>query len=252
MSSPDISRVDDGAFPGLVLGADPQRLYNYEIGVKWNFFDGRLTTSAALFRTEKHRVAYSATAANVGAGEAAAIGNPIYGKQIVEGLELAVAGNLTERWKLFGGLALIDSERKHGAAVDRTQTATDYTVNGVVVTTTNGQELAFTPRFTANLWSTYKVTDAFTVGAGFQYVGESWAGRPDDATRIIANGRFGKLPDYFVVNAMASYDLTQNITLRLNVDNVFDEFYATSMNWPGVRAALGPPRTYWLSASFKY
>lgn len=252
MSSPDISRVDDGAFPGLVLGADPQRLYNYEIGVKWNFFGGRLMTSAALFRTEKHRVAYPAIDDNVTAGDALAVGNPIYGKQIVEGLELTVAGNLTERWKVFGGVALIDSERKHGAAVDRTQSDTDYTVNGVIVSTTNGQELAYTPKITASLWSTYKVTDAFTVGAGFQYVGESWAGRPDDATRIIANGRFGKLPDYFVVNAMASYDVTENITVRLNVDNVFDELYASSMNWPGVRAQLGPPRTYWLSASFKY
>jgi catecholate siderophore receptor len=51
---------------------------------------------------------------------------------------------------------------------------------------------------------------------------------------------------------MASYDVTQNITLRLNVDNVFDELYASSLNWGTTRGALGPPRTYWLSASFKY
>lgn len=240
MSSPDISRTGDNAFPGLVPGADPQRLYNYEIGVKWDFFGGRLTTAAALFRTEKHKVAYEAGT------------DVVYGKQIVQGLELTAAGNLTERWKLFGGLALIDSERRHGRAVDNTQTVSDYTVNGVLVDTTNGDELAFTPKFTASLWSTYKVTDAFTLGAGFQYVGESWAGRPDDAGRIIPNGKFGKLPDYFVVNAMASYDITENIRLQLNVDNIFDEFYATSLNWPAARGQLGPPRTYWLSASFRY
>jgi catecholate siderophore receptor len=242
LSNPDISRTatgsGDNAFPGFVPGADPVRLYNYEVGVKWDFFGGRLTTAAALFRSEKHKVAY------VGAA-----GDPdiVYGKQIVQGLELTAAGNVTERWKIFGGLALIDSERRHGRAVDRAQT--DY--NGALLTT-SGDELAFTPQFTANLWSTYKVTDAFTVGAGVQYVGESWVGRPDDALRIIPNGAAGKLPDYFVVNAMASYDVTQNITLRLNVDNVFDEFYATSLNWSGHRGQLGSPRTYWLSASFKY
>jgi len=252
LSNPDISREGDNAFPGLIQGADPVRFHNYEIGVKWNFFGGRLTTAAALFRTEKHNAAYVATAANVTAGDADAIGDPIYGKQIVQGLELTVSGNLTERWKVFGGLALIDSERQHGAAVDRTQTAADYTVDGVVVTTTDGDELAFTPKFSASLWSTYKFTDRLTVGAGVQYVGESIVGRPDDATRIIANGRAGKLPDYFVANAMASYDVTDNITLRLNVDNLFDEKYARSVNWPAQRADLGGSRAYWVTASFKY
>jgi len=243
LSNPDISRTGNNAFPGLVPGADPVRFHNYEVGIKWNFFGGRLTTAAALFRTEKHNVAYNGAA-----------GDPdiVYGKQIVQGLELSAAGNLTERWKVFGGLALIDSERRHGGAVDRAQSTSDYTVDGVVVTTTNGDELAFTPAFTANLWSTYKVTDAFTVGAGVQYVGESWVGRPDDALRIIPNGKYGKLPDYFVVNAMMSYDLTQNITLQLNVDNIFDEKYARSLNWNAQRADLGAPRTFWLSAKFRY
>ncbi len=238
LSNPDISRTGDGAFPGLVPGADPVRFHNYEVGVKWNFFGGRLTTAAALFRTEKHNAAYN------GVGTDPDI---VYGKQIVQGLELTAAGNLTERWKVFGGLALIDSERKHGGAVDRAQTDYDGTTM-----TTSGDELAFTPRFTASLWSTYKVTDLFTLGAGVQYVGESWVGRPDDATRIIPNGTYGKLPDYFVVNAMASYDVTENITLQLNVDNIFDEKYARSLNWNAQRADLGASRAYWLSAKFKY
>ena len=260
LSNPDISRPDaSNQFPGFVPGADPVRIHNYELGVKWDFFGGRLTTAAALFRTEKHKVAYPGSAANVTAGDVDVLGDPVYGKQVVQGLELSVAGNLTERWKVFGGLALIDSERQHGAAVDRSQSAGDYTVgtpgvpgSNVVYTSTDGDELAFTPKFTASLWSTYKFTDRFTAGAGFQYVGESILGRPDDATRIIKNGKYGKLPDYFVVNLMAQYELTDNITLRLNVDNVFDELYARSLNWSAQRADLGPPRTYWLSASFKY
>ena len=96
------------------------------------------------------------------------------------------------------------------------------------------------------------MTNLFTLGAGVQYVGESWVGRPDDATRIIPNGTYGKLPDYFVVNAMASYDVTENITLQLNVDNIFDEKYARSLNWNAQRADLGASRAFWLSANFKY
>ena len=118
--------------------------------------------------------------------------------------------------------------------------------------TTDGDELSFTPKISAAVWTTYDVTDKFTLGGGVQYVGESWLGRPDDALRIIPNGRFGKLPDHFVVNLMASYELTQNVDLRFNVDNVFDETYAVSANWPGQRVLLGAPRTFRLGTSFKY
>lgn len=91
-----------------------------------------------------------------------------------------------------------------------------------------------------------------SIGGGLQHVGNSWAGRPDDASRIIPNGRFGKLPGYTLVNLMASYEINDYISLRLNVDNVTNELYATSTNWPGQRALLGAPRTYLLSADISF
>lgn len=248
LSNPDISREGENALPGFFPDADPVRFHNYEVGAKWNFFGGRLTTAAALFRTEKHNAVITGLEDDGAGGTVEIMG---YGKQIVQGLEVTVAGNLTERWKVFGGFALIDSERKHSARLDAARKLANPTDYGAHVRT-SGDELAFTPNFTANLWSTYKVTDAFTLGAGVQYVGEAWVGRPDDAERIIPNGQSGKLPDYFLVHAMASYDITDKITLRLNVDNIFDEKYARSLNWSAHRADLGAPRTYWLSASFKY
>ncbi len=96
------------------------------------------------------------------------------------------------------------------------------------------------------------MTDALTVGGGVQYVGDSWLGRPDDAFRVVRNGVFGKLPDYFLVNAMASYELTETVDLQLNVDNVFDEFAAVSANWPGQRALIAPPRTWRIGTSIDY
>ena len=253
LSNADISRSNDSqATPNLVPGADPVEIDNYEAGVKWDFFGGRLTTTAAVFRTEMSSIAYKG---NTG------LGFPpiVYGTQIVEGLELGVAGNLTERLKVFGGVTWLESERRHGAAVDEAAKlagGSDYTANPAAgfpgATTTNGDELAFTPNFFANLWLTYALTEKLTVGGGVRYVGESWLGRPADANRIIPNGRFGKLPDYFVVNLMASYELTPNWDLRFNVDNVFDETYAVSTNWPGSRVFLGDPRTFRIGAAFKY
>lgn len=246
LSNPDISRTGENAFPGLVIGADPVEMRNYEVGVKWDFFKGAFSATAALFRTEKHKVAI--TGRDVGDTITTLKG---YGEQKVDGIELGFAGNFTKHWKAFGGVTLMDSERTHSAYLDEVrQRANSSDYNGAL--RTSGDELAFTPHISATLWTTYDVTSDLTVGGGVQYVGDSWIGRTDDALRIIKNGKYGKLPDYFLVNLYASYDLTDNVELSLNVDNVFDEVYLTTANWGGDWGYLGAPRTYWLSASYKY
>ena len=83
-------------------------------------------------------------------------------------------------------------------------------------------------------------------------MGDSWAGRPDDADRFIPNGRYGELPGYTIGSLMASYAVSDKLTLRLNVDNVTDETYATSGNWPMTRVFAGPARAYLLSADFRF
>lgn len=242
LSNPDISRTGNNAFPGYQPGAKPIESHNYEIGVKWDFLDGALGTSAALFRTEKKDVAINGPNGLAG-----------YGEQIVQGIELGAAGRITPAWSVFGGIALVDSERRHSAHLDQQLYLSNPGDRGNDPTVSvNGDELAFTPSLTANLWTTYQATDRLSLGGGAQYVGSSWLGRPDDASRVIPNGRFGKLPSYFLVHAMMSYELVEDVAIRFNVDNVFDEEYAVSANWPGTRAALGTPRTYRISTSFKF
>jgi catecholate siderophore receptor len=259
LSNSDISRVgDDSAFPNFIPNADPVRAINYEIGTKWDFFNGRLSTTAALFHTEK-RVPITGCVPNGAAPPAAcAIGESIelkgYGEQIAQGIELGVAGSVTEHWKVFGGLLWMKTERKHSEALDAMRMAAqpgDYPAG--FQKGTNGDELAFTPNFSATLWTTYLVpTTKWTVGGGAQYVSSSWIGRPDDAERMIPNGVFGKLPSYFVVHAMTSYEVYKDVHVRFNVDNIADRKYAVSSNWPGQRVMLGAPRTYRLSTSFRF
>ncbi|MCK9912470.1 TonB-dependent receptor, partial [Microbacteriaceae bacterium K1510] len=77
-------------------------MHNYEAGVKWDFFNGKFSTTAALFRTEKHDVATTGCpVAPCNAGNT----RTAYGMQVVQGVELGVAGALTEHWKVFGGVA---------------------------------------------------------------------------------------------------------------------------------------------------
>lgn len=256
LSNEDISRTGDNAFPGLVQGADPVRFHNYELGSKLNFFNNRLTVAGALFRTEKVNAPITGIDPSI-PGDV--VGLKGYGKQIVQGVELSVTGALTENWNVFGGASFMDSRREHSAYLDlvrRTANPNDFAAGpgvGGPWTSTNGDALAFTPRATANLWTTYHVPMTnLTIGGGIRYVGTSYLGRPDTASRIIPNGKYGQLPAYTVVDLMASYEVQKDFIVRFNIDNVADARYAMSTNWPGVRALLGPSRNYRVSTSFRF
>lgn len=244
LSNSDISRTGDNAFPGLVAGAAPVRAHNYEVGVKWDLFGGALSTTAALFHTEKRNVPVVGTTDEVEG----------YQKLVVRGFEVGITGQITPEWSVFAGALISDSERKIGsdlAAIQRAANSGDFPgeyANWAI----DGDELAFTPDLSATLWTTYRFPFGLTLGGGLQHVGSSFVGRPDDALRVIPNGRYGELPGYTLLNAMVSYDLTENVDLRLNVDNIANKKYATSLNWNAWRASLGAPRTYLVSLGFRF
>ncbi|WP_349975876.1 TonB-dependent siderophore receptor [Pseudomonas sp. WHRI 8519] len=246
LSSSDISRTGDNAFPGFVDGADPVKIVGYELGTKWDFFDNRLSTTAALFYSEKKDVPI--TGRDVGEVVDSLKG---HGKQVVKGIELGASGKITDAWDIYGGVVLMDSERKHSSYLDEARKRANPGDYGSVVRT-NGDELAFSPKMTANLWTTYRLPIGLTLGAGLQHSASSYLGRPDDANRIIPNGTFGKLPSFTTFNAMASYAVNENVDVRLNIDNLTDEEYVSSSNWNGTRVFLGNPRTYLVSTEFRF
>lgn len=250
LSNPDISREGNNAFPGFVPNARPVRSHNYEIGAKVDFLGGALSTSIAAFRGEKRNV--PVTGRKIGETADTLQG---YQKLIVQGVEFSVSGQVTPAWNIFGGLLVMDSKRRISAELEdargRSADSGDYNA-AFPASGLDGDRLAFTPNFSATLWTSYRLPFGLTVGAGVQHQGSSYLGRPDDAIRIIPNGRFGKLPAYTLVNAMLAYDVTENIDVRLNVDNVANKKYAVTTNWNGSRATLGAPRSWLLSAGFRY
>lgn len=200
--------------------ADPQESYNYEVGSKWDFFRRKLTTSIALFRSERSNIV---TATDAGSGLPTA-----YGDQRVQGIELGASGQITTNWLLFGGWAYLDSANRNpsNAAAD-------------------GAELNWTPEFSGNLWTTYRLPFGLTLGGGTQYTGKSSVSISNAAT-------VAQLPSHTIFNAMASFPITNRINVRLNVNNLRDKLYARSLNNNSNRTYLGEPRSYLLSAEFKF
>ncbi len=199
--------------------ADPQESYNYELGTKWDFFQRKLTTSLAFFRSERTNIV---TATDAGTGLPSA-----FGDQQVQGIELGTSGRITNNWLVFGGWSYLDSKNRNpsNAAAD-------------------GAELNWTPAYSGNLWTSYRLPFGLTLGGGLHYTGKSKV--------ALSNTNLAELPGHTVYNAMLGYELTKRINLRLNINNVTDELYARALNNNSNRTYLGDPRSYLISADFRF
>lgn len=195
---------------------DPQETTNVELGVKWDFFGGRLATTAALFRTENDKTVY--TDPVLGAIPA--------GKQTVQGLELGASGKITDQWLVFAGFAYLDSEVNTGTAAQVSF------------------GLPLIAKVSGNVWTTYRVGQ-FTLGGGAQYQGE--ANRLQNTA-----GAPVTMPDYWLFNLVATYEVNAHLSLQLNTNNVFNEEYTQSYNNNGGRFMPGAPRSFLLTANLKF
>ena len=210
----------DGAI-GLSLSAStedlaPEKSRSYEGGTKWDFFGSRLAVNAAVFRTEKT----NARTPGVNPGDPPVV---LQGEQRVDGVELGLSGRLTDRWSAFAGYTWLTSE------IRESNTAAEV-----------GKELTNTPEHSVSLWTTYRLRRGFEIGGGAQFV--------DDRFSNTTNTRVA--PDYWLFDAMASYDLNSSFTLRLNVNNLANERYIDRVG--GGHFIPGPGRSVALTTIFHF
>ena len=110
----------------------------------------------------------------------------------VDGIELELKGQISDKLYLALGYSDLDGE------------------------TGKGGEPREIPEQTASLWATYQVNDNFGLGFGITHQGES----------NIKNDKPGLiLPDYTRVDFAAYYDISEDLSLQLNVENITDELY---------------------------
>ena len=160
---------------------DPDVYESTEIGVKWDIRPG-LSFTASYFDSEQ-----TIATRDSDTGE----NSEIVGLQ-VDGIELELKGQVTEKLSLAIGYSDLDGE------------------------TAKGGEPREIPEYTASLWATYEVNDRFGIGFGVTAQGES--NIKNDNPGLI-------LPDYTRVDFAAYYDLADDLSIQLNVENVTDELY---------------------------
>ncbi|MFP1765151.1 TonB-dependent siderophore receptor [Lonsdalea quercina] len=207
------------------IGALPPELgKSYEIGAKLDL-PNRITANIALFDIHKSNVMVSE---DVG-GETV---TRTAGKVRSQGVELDMAGKLTDSLSLIGSYAFTDA---------RVTSDPDN----------NGNRMPNAARHTASLFLTQDfgnlglhAGDNLRVGAGARYVGR----RAGDAANSFT------LDDYTVADAFVSYSLPINgyaVKWQLNVKNLFDKTYYPSSG-SNLRVSVGEPREVVLRASVDF
>ena len=130
-------------------------------------------------------------------------------------------------------------------------TTTDTEVKeGTTGNNTAGSSARWSPDLSATAWTSYDVTDAFTLGGGVRYLGEQ--------KRVVVPGtdlstqNVPIIEAETVVDLMARYDLTKAVSVQLNVYNLLDEDYIATLNNSGARLTPGQPLTGYLSLNVRF
>jgi catecholate siderophore receptor len=210
-----------------------------ELGAKWLLFDGDLALRAALYQATKDWERNGDLESN------AAI---LTKKRRTKGIELEAAGRVNDRWEVFSGVSLMD------ARILEVAENINATTGAITVADSRyiGQFARNTPAWTANLWTTYKLTPEWKIGGGVEAKGKRYAYSPTGAFPAVTGaGTFNTAPAYTRIDALLAYE-RRDWALRLNVKNLFNKLYWDSVYDNGGFAIPGPRRTVILTAEMKF
>ena len=191
---------------------DPNTFGNTELGLRYTLPNG-LNFSVSAFKVD------SKMAEEFPANS----GTYVHLEAETRGLELEFSGSLTEKWFLSAGYTSLDAEN------------------------VNGDRLRESPENMFSIWNNYIVSDRLALNMGIIYQDESLMRQPkSDGTTYNQ-----KLPDYTRLDVGASYTLTDNTHLQVNIENLTDEIYFPNSHSTH-QATVGAPvhATFSITSSF--
>ena len=190
----------------------------YEAGLKYGFNQDRVLVTASVFRTEQDNLAVATGGLVIGT-----LATPAYDTEdgvTSKGFEVDVMGEVLPGWNVMGGYTYVDIEDKDGERVN-----------------------THTPKQTFKVATTYQVKAVPGLKVGGNV---SWRDR--------TYGELAEQNSYAIWNALASYEVTPKLTANLNIYNLFDKEYVTSLYWAGLfgQGFKGSPRSAALSLTYQF
>ena len=207
---------------------DPEFTWNYELALRSQFFDRRLTANANLFYTDwtDQQVVVRGPS---GIRDDLDIVNA--GESRLYGAEASLEALVTPNLDVFGSIGLLRTE------------FLEFESRGEDL---SGNEFRSAPEVTAAFGATYFFDNGISVGADASYTGVSFVDADNDAAAR-ADARF-------LVNTQITYD-HDRWNAGFFVRNLFDNDYATErrVQRDGARTLVaGEPRTFGLYMGFQF
>ena len=192
----------------------PEKNRSYEIGAKWDLLDDKLDLTAALFDVDKTNARTQVSTTEY----------ELSGNIRVRGGEVGVAGHVTDQWQVFAGYTRLNADIVK--ASDGTQ----------------GNVPANTPKNSATLWNSVKLSTEWEVGGGATYLSQ----------RFAANNNLVTVPGYTRWDAMVAWHQPK-YDVQLNVLNIGDKKYLDALiPSDGGRSIPGIGRTLLATVDYKF
>lgn len=198
-----------------------------ELGLKGEFYNGRLNASAAIFEIKQDNLGQST-------GQLIDPSNPISGYAFEasegatsKGFEIEVSGELATDWNASVGYTQFTAEDADGADVN-----TLY------------------PTKLLRTFTTYRLPGVFnklTIGGGVNWQDSIYT----YATNPAGNPEKIEQEAYALVNLMARYEITDNLSAQVNANNITDEEYFDIFDAYGA-FTYGAPRSITASAKYRF
>ncbi len=204
-------------------GFEPNQSTAIEAGVKFSL--GAIDATVALFQVEQKNILV--------VDDPSAFTLAAIGKAKSQGVEIDLQGEIQEGLSLWASYAYVDAKTSN--------TFNDANFGTPVPA---GTRLLNVPEHSLSLQLVKSMAlagRALQFGGGLVHVGERSG---EFVTRF-------KLPSYTLARTFAAYEPTKALTLRLDVDNLFDQTYYTN-SFSALWVQPGTPRSVRVSAGLKF
>lgn len=201
---------------------DPKEGNSYEVGLKSSFFDDSLNSAISLFRIEQDKLAVK-DGSNVvlsTSDQAYKLAEGVVSK----GIEIEVSGEINDNWNVDFGLSHYSAKDEEGK---------------VIVTNEAKTQITLSTKYTVNKLS---------LGAGINWQSKFYETAKNPSTS--KNERIYQ-ESYYLVNIMGKYDLKDDLSLQVNVNNLFDKEYYSNIFY-GARYRYGDPRNITMKLNYTF
>ncbi|MGR4974544.1 TonB-dependent siderophore receptor [Pseudomonas sp. LARHCG127] len=203
---------------------------SYELGIKGEWFEGRLNSAFNLFRTVQKDQAQTDYASSCASSDGYCYENA--GKVRAQGFEAEISGEVIERLQLLAGYTYTQT---------KTLDDIDTSLNG-------GSFNSYVPRHVLRLWGDYALGGAlerFSVGAGVNAQSDNFRVSPVSGEKITQAG-------YAVWNGRVGYRIDDTWSVALNGNNLFDKRYYTTIGTEGFGNYYGEPRNFTMTMKARF